>query len=519
MQLERCSGVLLHPTCLPGEFGIGSFDQEAYDWVNFMIRTQQTLWQVLPLGPTGFGDSPYQSFSTHAGNPYLIGLRRLVAEGLLDPQELNDVPYEVTANPGRVNFGAIYNWKMALLRCAARNIHLPNNANKLKEFKKFCAKQAKWLDDYSLFMALKDSHNGCPWSEWEPELKNREPKALDKARQELADAIEAYSFMQWVFTMQWDSLRAYANENGIKVMGDIPIFVAMDSADAWANPELFYFDEEKRPICVAGVPPDYFAVEGQLWGNPLYNWPVMKSKRYAWWIARIESALARYDLIRIDHFRGFSEYWEVPAGEKTAVNGKWVKGPGEHFFKALQHKFGDDLPIVAEDLGDISDDVYELRDAFNLPGMRVLQFAFSGWGGHPFLPHNYIDNCVAYTGTHDNDTSRGWYEHSSKDSERDHFRRYFSTDGWDMAWTMMRGIFASCARVAMVPIQDILDLGSEARMNLPGESENNWSWRMLPGQLNDFAARRLLDLTLLYGREREKVPNPNAKVIIEAEGK
>lgn len=512
MNLERCSGVLLHPTSLPGRYGIGSFDREAYEWIEFLIKTEQTVWQVLPLGPTSFGDSPYQSFSTHAGNPYLIGLQRLASEGLLDPQELNDAPPEVTSDPGRVDYGVIYNWKLGLLRRAAANLHLPNNAGKLKEFQKFCAKEAKWLDDYALFMALKDFHQGCPWNEWEAKLRDREPQALEKARQDLASAVEAYCFMQWVFTTQWNELRAYANDNGIKILGDIPIFVAMDSADAWANPELFYFNmNTKQPTCVAGVPPDYFAVDGQLWGNPLYNWKVMKSKRYAWWIARIESALSRYDMVRIDHFRGFDEYWEIPASAPTAREGKWVKGPGADFFRALQKRFGKDLPIVAEDLGDISDSVYELRDAFHLPGMKVLQFAFGAgcWGGHQFLPHNYPEYCVAYTGTHDNDTARGWYEQSSSNEERDHFRRYFATDGWDMAWTMIRGIFASHARVAIVPVQDILDLGSQARMNKPGEARDNWTWRIFPGQLNEFTANRLREMTLLYGRERNKRGNPN----------
>lgn len=521
--LDRCSGVLLHPTSLPGKYGIGSFDREAYDWVDFLIRTEQTIWQVLPLGPTSFGDSPYQSFSTHAGNPYLIGLQSMVDAGLLDPHELQYVPTEVNSNPGRIDYGVIYNWKLALLRRAAANINQPENAAKCKSFKKFCSKEAKWLNDYALFMALKDAHHGCPWGEWEPELRDRQPEALEAARQQYAKAIEAYCFIQWVFAEQWGALRSYANENGIKIMGDIPIFVAMDSADAWANPELFCFDlKTKKPTCVAGVPPDYFAVDGQLWGNPLYNWKAMKVKRYSWWIQRIESALARYDLVRIDHFRGFDEYWEVPATAPTARSGRWVKGPGADFFKALQKKFGTELPIVAEDLGDITESVYKLRDDFKLPGMKVLQFAFGEgcWGGHQFLPHNYPEFCVAYTGTHDNDTSRGWYETSSSNAERDHFRRYFATDGWDMAWTMIRGIFASHARVAIVPVQDLLDLGSQSRLNRPGEAGDNWTWRIYPGQLNEFTENRLKDMTLLYGRERVKRPNPNeAKAEKESEEK
>lgn len=500
MQIERCSGILLHPTSLPGEFGIGSFDQEAYDWIDAMVDTKQTVWQVLPLGPTGYGDSPYQSSSTHAGNPYLIGLRKLAEQGLLDEQELRNVPAEVTADPSRVDYGAIYVWKLGVLRRAAANLNNPENGAALKDFQKFCFTQSSWLRDYALFMALKDANPGLSWNEWTPELRDRHPQALKQAQAELNEEVRAYSFMQWVFFRQWSELRRYANQRGIKILGDLPIFVSMESSDIWANPEQFCLDERKRPTCVAGVPPDCFSEDGQLWGNPLYNWKVMREKRYSWWLRRIESALARYDFVRLDHFRGFHNYWEIPAESKTAREGQWVLGPGEHFFKALQKKLGRDLPFVAEDLGSFSEGVPLLRDKFNLPGMKILQFAFNNDSSHPFLPHNYPQNCVAYTGTHDNDTTRGWYEHGTVELNRDHFRRYFATDGWDMTWTMIRGIFSSCANLAIVPIQDILDLGSEHRMNRPGENTGNWTWRMLPGQFNEFFRQRLRDMTVLYGR-------------------
>jgi len=505
VNLERCSGILLHPTSLPGPYGVGSFDQEAYDLVDFLECSQQTVWQVLPLGPTGYGDSPYQSFSTHAGNPYLIGLRRMVQTGLLEEADLAAAP-DLPAD--RVDFGALYNWKLPLLKKAAARFQAQAFGELRSDFSTFCQTEAWWLEDYALFMALKDAYDAQAWNQWPEDLRLRRPQALEHARRLHAEALHAHRFIQWVFDRQWQALRSHANQRGIRILGDLPIFVAMDSADVWTQAELFYFDERSQPTVVAGVPPDYFSVTGQLWGNPLYRWEEMRKTGYRWWLDRMRSALARYDLVRIDHFRGFAGYWEVPADEETAVRGRWVKGPGADFFHALQREFGQDLPIVAEDLGDITPDVLELRDQFGLAGMKVLQFGFGGRADNLFLPHNYTEKFVAYSGTHDNDTSRGWYEVSSAPKERDHFRRYFGTDGHDAAWTMIRGVFASVARVALVPLQDVLGVGAEGRMNLPGRAAGNWAWRFQSGALSPSVGARLADLARLYGREREKPPLP-----------
>jgi 4-alpha-glucanotransferase len=501
METVRQSGILLHPTSLPGRFGIGSFNQAAYEWVDFLHRTRQTLWQVLPLGPTGYGDSPYQSFSSFAGNPYLISLERMVEEGLLDPAELEQAPDFPASH---VDYGAIYHWKLPLLRRAAGRFREQSshaaNRSLLGDFNHFCATHAAWLDDFALFMAVKDAHGGAPWTEWELPLRSREPKALAAATKQYTHDIYSHKFNQWLFERHWQSLKAYANERNIQVVGDIPIFVAMDSSDAWANPAEFYLDEEYRPTVVAGVPPDYFSATGQLWGNPLYRWDVMQAGGYAWWLRRIQAALRLYDVVRIDHFRGFAGYWEVPADEETAINGRWVPGPGADFFEKVQEALGT-LPIIAEDLGEITPDVIELRNQFNLPGMKVLQFAFSTDASDKFLPHMIRPNFVIYSGTHDNDTTRGWYEHSATDHERDHFRRYFRTDGHEAAWTMIEAAWRSVANYAIVPLQDLLNLGTEARMNLPGRATGNWGWRYQPEQLSDWLAGRLLEATLLYGRD------------------
>ncbi len=373
-----------------------------------------------------------------------------------------------------------------------------------KEYRKFCKENKNWLDDYALFSALKKRFSDKAWSEWPDEFKFRKDKAMREARQELASEIKGYCFIQWVFDRQWSKLRTYANKKGIKIIGDLPIFVAMDSSDAWTNTALFCFDKNLVPTAVAGVPPDGFAADGQLWGNPLYNWEKMKKTGYAWWIERLKAALKRQDYVRIDHFRGFAAYWSVPFGEKTAKNGKWLKGPGADFFKAIQKALGKDLPIIAEDLGVITEDVVALRDGFAFPGMKILQFAFGSGAQGEYLPHNYTANCIAYTGTHDNNTSRGWYENDASEKEKDYLRRYFSTDGWDVAWTMIRGIFASVAKVAIVPAQDLLSLGKEARMNYPGKARGNWSWRFRREMFTPHIEWRLKEITETYGREREK---------------
>ncbi len=497
MDYPRQSGILLHPTSLPGRYGIGSLNRAAYAWVDFLAHTRQSIWQVLPLGPTGYGDSPYQSFSSFAGNPYLIALEEMVEDGLLAQAALHDAP----AFPDHtVDFGAIYRWKLPLLARAAAAFAERGPAALQAEFAAFCAEQASWLDDFALFMALKDAHNGAAWTEWAMPLRSRRPAALAQVARTHAAAVHAHKFNQWLFFRQWRKLKAYANAKKVRILGDIPIFVAMDSSDAWTNPTEFFLDDEYRPTVVAGVPPDYFSETGQLWGNPLYRWERMAANGYAWWLRRIRAALQLYDLVRIDHFRGFAGYWEVPAGEETAVNGRWVPGPGADFFETVQRELGE-LSIIAEDLGEITPDVIALRDRFNLPGMKILQFAFSTDATDKFLPHNYRPNFVVYTGTHDNDTTRGWYEQSATPHERDHFRRYLRTDGRDPAWSMIDAAFRSVASIAIVPLQDVLNLGTEARMNLPGRASGNWGWRLLPNQLTPEIAARLLEATLLYGRD------------------
>lgn len=498
MESVRRSGVLLHITSLPGRLGVGSFNQAAYEWVDFLARTCQTLWQVLPLGPTGYGDSPYQSFSTFAGNPYLISLEEMAQEGLLDRSVLDQAP-EFPRN--HVDYGWIYTWKLPLLRQAADEFATRGTDAMKAEFSRFCAENAEWLNDFSLFMALKDAHGGQSWTEWEMPLRRRDRDTLEAAAHTYAGAIHAHNFMQWLFFRQWDKLKAYANDKGILIVGDIPIFVAMDSSDAWTSPEQFYLDAEFKPTVVAGVPPDYFSATGQLWGNPLYRWDVMKEDGYAWWMRRIRGALRLYDLVRVDHFRGFAGYWEVPAGEETAVNGLWKKGPGPDFFEQVRAQLGGDLPIIAEDLGEITPDVIELRTQFDLPGMKILQFAFVTDASDKFLPHNYERNFVVYSGTHDNDTTMGWYYGSATDKERDAFRRYFRTDGHDAAWTLIDAAYSSVATWAVVPLQDILSLGTESRQNLPGRAEGNWAWRFVPEQITGHVEHRLLETTTIYGRD------------------
>lgn len=497
MTQPRKSGILLHPTSLPGPYGIGSFNRAAYAWVDFLARTRQSLWQVLPLGPTGYGDSPYQSFSSFAGNPYLISLEDLVADGLLLQAELDQ-------NPGfaaeRVDYGAIYHWKLPLLDQVAQTFYKRATPDHKSSFEAFCVDNAQWLDDYALFMALKDVHNGRPWNQWEMALRSRQPEALKSALVDQADAIHTHKLNQWHFYRQWTLLKGYANAKEIQIIGDIPIFVAMDSADAWTNPTEFYLDKDFQPTVVAGVPPDYFSATGQLWGNPLYRWSVMQQNGYKWWLQRIRAVLGLYDIVRIDHFRGFAGYWEVPAQEETAINGQWMPGPGADFFEVVLRELGE-LPIIAEDLGEITPDVVALRNQFNLPGMKILQFAFSSDASDKFLPHNYNPNFVVYTGTHDNDTSRGWYEESSMERERDNFRQYLRVDGHDPAWNLIDAAFRSVADMALAPLQDVLDLGSSARMNLPGSAQGNWSWRFTPEQLTNFVEARLRDTTILYGRD------------------
>ena len=485
MTLSRCSGILLHVTSLPGRHGVGSLNRSAYAWLDFLADAGQKIWQVLPLGPTSYGDSPYQSLSTFAGNPYLISLEALQEEGWCQAEELKELP------EGKVDYHHLYDWKLPLLHKIAERI--PSTP----EFERFCQQQ-KWLPDYALFLALKTEFNNQAWNQWPKPLRHRHPKALAEARQRHAVTIRREMIIQWLFSKQWEQLRSYARKRGIQIFGDIPIFVAMDSADTWCSPQLFQFNKDLQPTAVAGVPPDYFSPTGQLWGNPLYDWKSHKAEGYAWWIERVQAAFRLYDILRVDHFRGFAGYWRVPADAKTAEKGRWVKGPGTDLFKILLKKVSQ--PIVAEDLGDITPDVLALRDRFQLPGMKVLQFAFGSTPENPFLPHNFESTqFVAYTGTHDNDTARGWYEKGTPEEQK-YARDYFGNIDEPISQTLIRATLQSVAKVAIVPLQDVLDLDSEARMNFPGRAHDNWQWRLLPNQLTQVHRDQLKSWNRMFSR-------------------
>jgi len=495
MKFERAAGILLHPTSLAGPYGIGDIGPAAYRWLNFLADSGCSKWQILPLGPTGYGDSPYQCFSAFAGNPYLISPESLLNEGLLYPEDVFDIPDFPNE---RVDFGALIPWKLALLDSAHQRFEERASDELRTDLAAFRQSEAAWLEDFALFMAIKEEHGGAPWVTWSPELRDRQPQALDEAQQRLELSIQRQVFRQYVFFRQWGLLRAQANQMGIQIIGDIPIFVAHDSADVWAHPELFYLNPDGRPSSVAGVPPDYFSPTGQLWGNPLYRWGVHKQSGYAWWVERFRAVLEQVDIVRLDHFRGFAGYWKVSGKAKTAVKGRWVRGPGRDFLLAVRNALGS-LPIIAEDLGVITPDVVKLRDGFWLPGMKILQFAFEGGPLDPFLPHHYPQNCVVYTGTHDNDTARGWYERVNEEA-RTFYHRYLDRDGSQVAWDMIRACWASVAVYALAPMQDFLDLDNSGRMNYPGNPSGNWTWRMAEGAINDELARRIKELNFLYSR-------------------
>jgi 4-alpha-glucanotransferase len=510
MSFQRSSGILLHPTSLPGRFGIGDMGAEAYAFVDFLAASGQHLWQVLPLGPTGYGDSPYQCFSAFAGNTLLISPQRLVNESLLVADDLASVP---AFNQERVDFDGVIKFKNALLRPAFERFKEEITSAQLRsEFQSFSQQAASWLDDYALFRALKDAHGGAMWNEWEQPLARRDHEALERARRELHDEVEAQRFYQYLFFKQWSELRAYAHEHGVTIVGDIPIFVSYDSADVWTHPHLFKLDERGVARVVAGVPPDYFSATGQLWGNPIYNWEQMRADGFYWWIERMRATLRLFDIIRLDHFRGFAACWEVPGGDKTAEHGRWVEVPGRDLFTAIKQALGE-LPIIAEDLGVITPDVERLRDDFGLPGMRILQFAFGGGNPHNRdLPHNYIQNVVVYTGTHDNDTTVGWFnsharEGSTRDEEqikreREFCLKYLNTDDHEIHWDFIRAALSSVADLAIIPLQDVLGLGTEARMNLPASTSGNWNWRCPQGALTDELSARLKEMTETYGRKK-----------------
>jgi 4-alpha-glucanotransferase len=492
---ERSAGILLHPTSLPGPFGIGDLGPSAYAWVDALAGARQTWWQVLPLGPTGYGDSPYQSFSAFAGNPYLISPELLVRDGLLQEGDLEGGHF----HGERVDYGPAIAFKVRILARAWENFWRGSARPLQPEFERFSARQRAWLDDFALFMALKDTQTGASWQDWPAPLVLRQPAALQEAHRRLAHTVGQHKFRQFLFFRQWGALRAYARDKGIKLIGDLPIFVSPDSADVWANPDLFLLDGKRRPTAVAGVPPDYFSATGQLWGNPLYNWERLRQTGYAWWIARVRATLEQVELVRIDHFRGFESYWEVPAGEATAQNGRWVKVPGADFFERLRATLGG-LPLIAEDLGLITPEVDELRERFGLPGMRILQFAFGGGPENRYLPHHYVRNTVVYTGTHDNDTTAGWFG-NLPEHERHFVRRYVPMTGDEPAWDFLRLAWSSVADHALAPLQDVLGLGNEGRMNLPGRADGNWGWRFTPEMLSDHVLGRLRDLTELYSRQ------------------
>jgi len=501
MNFPRESGLLLHPTSLPGPYGIGEIGPQAKRFIQQLESAGQHLWQVLPLGPTSYGDSPYQSPSTFAGNHLLISFDQLVKDGLLSASRLKKFP----AFPeGRVDYGAVIPARMEVLVSVCRTFERRASARKLREFKRFCEKESYWLDDYALFMAIKDSYGGKPWIKWAPSLAQREPKALAAARRKFKIQMRHVQILQYLFYDQWSRLTRFAHDRGVRIVGDIPIFVAHDSADVWANPDLFFLDSHGHPIVVAGVPPDYFSVTGQLWGNPLYRWNVHRNANFAWWVARMRKVFELVDLVRIDHFRGFEKYWEIPGTEKTAINGRWIEGPGAFLFEELIRQLGQ-LPIIAEDLGIITPEVEALRDRFRFPGMRVLQFAF---GNDPkatdYRPDHYPENCVVYTGTHDNDTTVGWFwskagvgstrTQQEIEAERKTILAYLRTDGREVHWDLMGLAMKSNANTVVFPMQDVLGLDSSARMNTPGVESGNWQWRLLPGQFTPQEMGRLYEL-------------------------
>lgn len=492
----RKSGVLLHPTSFPGPYGIGDLGQAAYDFIDYIAGAGQKIWQVLPIGPTGYGDSPYQAFSSFAGQPLIISPDELIKMGLLTSDDVVELQ---EWNPIKIDFGPAIIYKTSILRKSFEYFDVTEDEALKKAFKSFITVQKDWLTDYALFMAVKDFHGGVMWTQWDAEIAFPTEDTLKKWTKKLAKEIKYYKFIQFIFSKQWFALKEYANAKGIEIVGDIPIFVAFDSSDVWANKELFYLDAKGYPTFVAGVPPDYFSATGQLWGNPLYNWEAHKAEGYKWWIFRVSATLKMVDILRIDHFRGFEAYWAIPYGAETAIDGEWRKGPYKDLFFAFQAALGEDLPIIAEDLGVITPEVEALRDDFKLPGMKILQFAFESLEENPFLPHQYTPNSICYTGTHDNDTTLGWYLNTPEEN-KDKVRRYMNTDANDVTWDFIRTCLGSVSQTAVIPLQDILSFDSWARMNIPGTPADNWGWRYTPEMLRKDIQERLLYVTTLYGR-------------------
>ncbi|HVL25695.1 MAG TPA: 4-alpha-glucanotransferase [Thermomicrobiales bacterium] len=507
MVFPRESGILLHPTSLPGPHGIGDFGDSAFRFIDWLERGGQRLWQVMPLGPTGFGDSPYSSPSAFAGNPLLISLAWLQGDGLLEEQELTparEFPEHA------VDFPRVVPFRMRMLRAAFDRFRRGAASHLRAEFETFVQEGAVWLDDFAMFMAIKEAVGGGWWPEWPEDIRRRTPEAMAAWRERVADDVRFHKFVQFLFQRQWQQLRHYANERGIRIIGDIPIFVAYDSADVWAHQDLFQLGADGYPTFVAGVPPDPFSATGQLWGNPVYDWPAMRAGGFAWWTERIAWTRHMVDIVRVDHFRGFAAAWLVPFGAPDASGGHWEIAPGGEVFAAARRALGD-FPVIVEDLGVITPDVISLRELLGFPGMNVLQFAFEEDPHNVYLPHNARRNSVAYTATHDNQTTVGWF-HSRPDHEREAVQRYLGRDGSDIAWDLIRAAWASVANTAIAPMQDVLRLGDEARMNTPGTQFGNWSWRLLPEQLDASLADGLRELTHAYGRipdgDGRKARNP-----------
>ena len=511
MTFERNAGILLHPTSLPGKYGIGDLGDDAYKFIDFLEKAGQKLWQVFPLSPTGYGDSPYQCFSAFAGNPNLISPDKLKGNGLLNEDDLKNIPDH---DPVQIDYGEIIEYKKSLLKQAFINFKL--NLNKFeKDFDKFCNENKAWLDDFAFFMAAKEAHDGIVWKDWDKGLVYRDNKALDEWNKKLSDDIFYQKFVQFEFFNQWLAVKHYANLKGIRIIGDMPIFIAYDSADLWANKELFTVDEEGNLETVAGVPPDYFSETGQLWGNPLYRWKVMEKDDFHWWRNRFANLFKMVDIVRIDHFRGFEAYWEIPGDAETAINGRWVKAPGDKLFKSIKKHLGN-IAILAEDLGVITPEVEKLRDDFNFPGMKILQFAFGTDMETKFLPHNFIPNCVVLTGAHDNDTTRAYFEKAKEDKNSDiyeHCQKYLNYFGDDIVYELIRLAYASVANIVIVPLQDTLNLGGEARMNFPGKLGGNWMWRFTWDQIYDDLHLKYYGLTQLY--ERPPKPKKVESIITE----
>jgi 4-alpha-glucanotransferase len=501
MLFPRSSGILLHPTSFPSRFGMGDMGIEAYRFIDFLVESDQQYWQVLPLGPTGYGNSPYSCYSAMAGNPLLINPELLRDKELLADEDFANLP-EFPLD--YVDFERAIALKVPLLKKACENFKAKASPMQQKEFSGFCESKENWLEDYALFMALKDNFGGVSWNNWEPEIARREPESLEKWRQQLNAEIYYYKYVQFEFFRQWTELKRYANLRDIKIIGDIPIYVAHDSADVWSHREIFCLDEASgEPALMAGVPPDYFSSTGQLWGNPVYNWEKLQANNFEWWVERFEAIFAYVDVTRIDHFRGFDAYWAVKRGQETAMYGEWIKAPGTALLDLINQKFGD-LPIIAEDLGVITPEVVALRDRYEFPGMKILQFAFGAGPGDPFLPFNYDRNCVVYTGTHDNDTTVGWFNQLSN-YERDEVLRYLGCiDPQGIHWSLIRMGWISIANMAIVPYQDLLGLDTDARMNFPGKPEGNWGWRYRSEALNREVGDRLKTITYISGRAPHK---------------